>query len=320
MQSFTTQPQSSKAPLDPLSEPALLAAILVPQLEAYLEVNSTTRLLILHYHATELATVLALQRLLGPDLLKVAGVLDSLSSDPPDFASRIISNLLSNENGASRPSSKTIQRPDSHVNPKTQAPFSNSTLSKHKKSPSTVSFAKANYLLPSTATDAEITNFLSGIRRSLAEKDVFYALEPIKNPTVETVSPPRTPSPMMLRKESTSPPHVSGPKKLKSHTRTPTATSRPRTPDNDAVSIKSTTTTLATATERGRREGARERQSEKDWDNFYIGEEDSDDDAYDRMVLGRTGGKPHFGMKTGFIDQGKRKGNSKKALKWLGLA
>lgn len=59
----------------------------------------------------------------------------------------------------------------------------------------------------------------------------------------------------------------------------------------------------------------RERRGDKEWDNFYIGEDDSDDDEYDKMILGRSHQR--------IVPEVKRIGqkrNTKKALKWLGLA
>jgi hypothetical protein len=58
-----------------------------------------------------------------------------------------------------------------------------------------------------------------------------------------------------------------------------------------------------------------ERESEKEWENFYIGEDDSEDDAYNKMILGRAMAKivPE-------VRSVAPKRDKKKALKWLGLA
>ena len=50
---------------------------------------------------------------------------------------------------------------------------------------------------------------------------------------------------------------------------------------------------------------------------LYIGEEDSEDDAYDRMIMGRAGQRivPELEIKVKTVKMDKRK-----ALKWLGLA
>lgn len=55
------------------------------------------------------------------------------------------------------------------------------------------------------------------------------------------------------------------------------------------------------------------RRGDRAWDNFYIAEEDSDDDAYDKMTLGREFAR--------ITPEARRAGRrpTKKALKWLGL-
>jgi len=76
-----------------------------------------------------------------------------------------------------------------------------------------------------------------------------------------------------------------------------------------AASIASTVKTTKTT------KSERERRVANDWENFYIGEEDSEDDAYDKMILGRSMAKivPEVRKKDAKRDK-------KKALKWLGLA
>lgn len=73
-----------------------------------------------------------------------------------------------------------------------------------------------------------------------------------------------------------------------------------------AASIASTKTT---ASERERKRG------DKEWENFYIAEDDSEDDEYDKMILGR--GMQRIVPEVKKVGQ---KANTKKALKWLGLA
>ena len=66
-----------------------------------------------------------------------------------------------------------------------------------------------------------------------------------------------------------------------------------------------------TATERVRR------GDEEEWEDFYVDEQDSDDDAFDRMIMGRSGARiaPEVVRQSNV-----KKRSSKKALKWLGLA
>ena len=66
-----------------------------------------------------------------------------------------------------------------------------------------------------------------------------------------------------------------------------------------------------TATERVRR------GDEEEWEDFYVDELDSDDDAFDRMIMGRSGAR--IGPEVVRQSNGKKR-SSKKALKWLGLA
>lgn len=76
-----------------------------------------------------------------------------------------------------------------------------------------------------------------------------------------------------------------------------------------ASSIASTKTTR---TERGRKNArGDERGAENEWDSFYIGDDDSEDDEFDKMILGRA-------MEVKAAVAPKR--DKKKALKWLGLA
>jgi hypothetical protein len=224
------------------------------------------------------------------------------------------------------------------------------------------SFAKADYLLPSTATDAEITAFLSSIWKCLMEKSAFYTPEPEPKPIIME-RPPLPPPPTStsssrdVRRErdryrdtdkdssySSSHRHgntgsqskisrltggaATGPSSPRSNYSpsiiSTAATTRPSTRHRDqtqndydpsitstrhkyAASIASTKTTNS----------EKERRKDKEWENFYIGDEDSEDDAFDRMIMGRAGQRivpePEVKIKT-------MKRDKRKALKWLGLA
>jgi hypothetical protein len=61
-------------------------------------------------------------------------------------------------------------------------------------------------------------------------------------------------------------------------------------------------------------------KEEKEWENFYIGEDDSDDDEFDRKIMGRQMARivPEVWKMSEVDTQAPR--NKKKALKWLGLA
>lgn len=66
----------------------------------------------------------------------------------------------------------------------------------------------------------------------------------------------------------------------------------------------------------------KDRTSEKTWDNFYIGEDDSDDDEMDRKMMGREMARIVPEERKVSMDsvQVAPPRNKKKALKWLGLA
>lgn len=275
----------------------LLATLLVPHIETYLATNPSVRLLILLYPSSHLPTVIALRKLLGQDVLKIAGVVDTLSSDPRPRTP--ITHPLSNDS-----TSPTIhKRRGSRKSIGSQA----SQNSFHQAKKSELSFSKANYLLPSTATDAEIAAFLSGIWKSLVEKSAFYTPEPELEPiVVEKIVEKfidRKPLPPPKSKIS----RLTGTNDKRSHSYAPSIASTVRS----MATVRTMGTMRTTATGRERRE------VDKAWEDFYIGEVDSEDDDFDRMVMGRAGARivpePIRNM------QGKKR-SSKKALKWLGLA
>ncbi|RDW83139.1 hypothetical protein BP5796_04630 [Coleophoma crateriformis] len=343
LESFAAYHMSS---LDPLSDPEFLAALIIPHLDAYLAINVSTRFLIIQYSAAQLPIVLALRTLLGSSLFRVAGVLDSppfqltrpqtpTSSIP--LAQFSAKNAKARGNLVSVPAGSVSRHPDR----KSSLP--------PRKLPS-LSFSRADYVLPSTATDNEITIFLSSIWKALIEHADFYRpeLEPEAEPStpdprskgttmtgpptsISKCSLPKTPPHTPLKTSRLSQPlqdlsaHQERPNSTQS--RAETTSSRPsrlQSKTSYAPSIRSVRTT---ASERGHRDDACERQSEKEWADFYIGDVDSDDDAYDRMVLGRAGvvpGKTVYHTKkkqSPMVEVAQRRpANSKKALKWLGLA
>jgi hypothetical protein len=350
MQSYCSLPLTVQSTFNPLCNPTVLATLLIPQIEAYLASNTSTRLLILHYPISHLATVYALRQLIGPDTLKVAGILNTLASDPPSSVtrprtpiSRYNSNPLLGEptsplrQRASYTSSlRTSGRKESFIVGSPTPGALRRYASEQKLSVTAISFSKANYLLPSTATDSEITTFLSCIWKCLINKSSFYAPEP-------------NPEPMIVERllSNASQPPIHKSKDTSSWTSTPT---RPQS-DTDhtpqqrdshyplssyrAPTVSSTTSArdtknhrLTGSTKAGTyassiasvktTKSEKKRRADGSWENFYIGDEDSDDDDYDKMIMGRQHAKivPEV-RKTGvFLVQR----NKQKALKWLGLA
>jgi hypothetical protein len=318
MQTFLMLPFIDQGTCDPLSDPTLLATLLIPYLEAYLSTNTSVRLLVLIYPSTHLSTVMALRTLLGQDTLKIAGVLDSLSYDPPSFDSHSRTpiskySILKNPTSPKVHTSSQLRR-DSLKSLAGQISY---TSLQQFKGKSEFSFSKANYLLPSIATDSEISNFLAGICTSLVEKSTYYNPEPEPEPrVVEKIVEKFIEKPSLPPKPASMQPPVSfrqGRKEAKIAQITGNASAgeaRKGPPVSHSYAHSIASTVKTTASERGRRE-------DKAWENFYVGEEDSDDDAFDRMIMGRAGArivpevlKPNAGKKR----------SSKKALKWLGLA
>ncbi|TVY84136.1 hypothetical protein LSUE1_G003726 [Lachnellula suecica] len=337
MQSFSCLPLTTQSTFNPLSNPALLATLLVPQLESYLASNNSTRLLILQFSSTHLATVLALRRLLGEDLFKIAGILDSLASDPPSILSSprrsLNANPLSNDAVSSRAHSRP---PLSHTRgeserslerqvrprPSIAASLAGSTRSSialPKADIASASFSKADYLIPSIATDTEITTFLSGIWTSLMEQSPFYTPEPEPEPVIVEKIVEKVVEKILPRKQARLPTssfrhagHQSKISRLTGSIKHGYSPSSEKSKHGYAPSIASTVkTTKTTASEKSRRDNLA-------WENFYIAEEDSDDDAYDRMILGRGFAKirPETPKPVGQAPIRPKK----KALKWLGLA
>lgn len=172
MQSFSTQPLTHHIHNNLFDNPYLLACLLVPHLETYLAVSTNTRFLLLEYPTEHLATVLALQKLVGSEMLKIAGIIDSESASP--MTSEGVSPLpvyIAQHSKAVPRNLDTISLPGS--------PFPNTnnqgraTIAHRRR----LSFSRANYLLTSSATDAEIAAFISKIWKVLIDADLFYVPE-----------------------------------------------------------------------------------------------------------------------------------------------
>ncbi|KAI1471387.1 uncharacterized protein F4812DRAFT_467483 [Daldinia caldariorum] len=168
MQVFTAQPLTNQTQDNPFSNPLLLATLIIPHLETYMAAHSATRFLLLEYPPEHLATVLALQRLVGVDLLKVAGVLYSEDTSPrpyPGFRVPARTNPhLRTESGPG------LLRSTSRSGATLLAP----TRSKHGETPP---FAKANFLLTSSANESEIATLISTIWKILIDISAFYIPE-----------------------------------------------------------------------------------------------------------------------------------------------
>ncbi|KAI0390065.1 hypothetical protein F5Y17DRAFT_85695 [Xylariaceae sp. FL0594] len=169
MQTFTTQRLARQAHGNPFSNPEQLATLVVPHLETYLAAHSTVRFLLLEYPAEHLPTILAMQQVVGADLLKVAGVVD----------------------GSARQGSHLGYRQHDQV-----APARDWTSIKGQVGvPECQSlFAKVNFALAASASQAESAKFIANIWGVLVGISAIYApiIMQTQTSTSGSTSPPRT--------------------------------------------------------------------------------------------------------------------------------
>ncbi|KAK4455642.1 hypothetical protein QBC34DRAFT_72179 [Podospora aff. communis PSN243] len=152
MQDFTCLPLTKQTRDSPFSNSDTLASLLMPHLESYLAAHPQVRFLILEYTADHLPTVLALRKLIGTESVKVAGIVSGEarpSTAPSGFERDSFAELRSVSG---------LEAFNNHVSPK-------STNAK---------FNKANYILTSSATQGEISAFVSAIRDTLITKSAAY--------------------------------------------------------------------------------------------------------------------------------------------------
>ncbi|KAM0248686.1 hypothetical protein ACHAQJ_009360 [Trichoderma viride] len=138
MQAFTALPLTNQTSDNPFANSYLLATLLIPHLETYLALHSEIRYLLLEYPPEHLPTVLALQKLIGVDLIKVAQIVDSTNKGRLPFTQ--------------------IGGPS--VGPKIDAKTPNLS-SRSANLEFTVS--NANFLLTSTATAKDVAKFVSTV-------------------------------------------------------------------------------------------------------------------------------------------------------------
>ncbi|KAI0131288.1 hypothetical protein F4814DRAFT_457160 [Daldinia grandis] len=170
MQAFTAQPLANQTQDNPFSNPLLLATLIIPHLETYMAAHSATRFLLLEYPPEHLATVLALQRLVGVDLLKVAGILQAESTAPQPYPGFKVP-----------PRTAAHQRTDPGPGILRITTRSGATLlaptTRSSRQRETPSFAKANFLLTSSANESEIATLISTIWKILIDISPFYIPE-----------------------------------------------------------------------------------------------------------------------------------------------
>lgn len=180
MQSFTAQPLANQTQNNPFDSPYLLAGLIIPHLETYLAANHGTRFLLLEYPAEHLSTVLALQKMVGMDVLKVAGIIDSEATSPSPSGISSPNSRRQSSQSAARFSSAEANGLDSINLPGSPFPDERRRISSAMQR--RYSFSEANYLLTCSATESEISVFISTILKHLIDIDPFYTPE-ISPPT-----------------------------------------------------------------------------------------------------------------------------------------
>ena len=304
MQAFTAQPLISQTSDNPFTNSYLLATLIVPHLETYLALHSEVRYLLLEYPPEHLATILALQKLVGVDLMKVAQIVDASSTELLPFTP-----IRGMSISHSSDSSSTLSGLAKPVSPS-------------PRSSADVTVLKANFLLTSTASDSEIATFLSTVWKILAGVSDFYAPEEAPKETPKEASSKASSKlqPGSLQSKFTPFPKV------------PVGLQRPLTPASPKPGAHlshrpvspaaSSRAPSFTETVKTRKSGkskhsrnmsrtSRRRPPTGDGASFitYDPAEDSDYDAEERRLMPLFMHKPKL-----------RKGNSRKALKFLGLA
>lgn len=288
MQAFTAQPLTSQTSDNPFNNPYLLATLIIPHLETYLALHSEVRYLLLEYPPEHLSTILALQKLVGVDLMKVAQIVDSNSGDLGAFK-HIRGGSIDRASEKSGPLGKPAG--------------------------SDVIVSKANFLLTSSANEAEIATFVATVRNMLIDVSQFYTPEeppaPAKKPSLQKAKPaplagnfsafPKTNG----LQSPTTPKYGYMPPPLAS----PVSSTRPNSIAETVRTFKSRATakTKRTKSTKQRRPPT---QDGAESIMTYDPAEDSDYDFEERRLM------PMFLLKPSRM----QKPNSRKALKFLGLA
>lgn len=332
MQSFTRDPLTDSSDNNPFDNPLILATLIIPHLETYLAAHPSVRFLLLEYPPEHLATVVALQSLMGMDLLKIAGIMDT---DGPGSDACSPLDIEHGSQNATPVTSKTLKN-----TPVTPPSFPSQQTNR-------LPFSKANYLLTCSATDSEIGTFISTIWKTLIDMSPFYI--PDYNPssngagtrpgtsrsTKNTIAsaaellPPPPPLPPLVSKYASaynarakrpeSPPvspndgDDSGPTTPRAHNSTlsPPSASRSGSPARSLKSMRSGVARSlgrSTAARSINGNGSVRSHATSSYTVSVVGDGEFYDDEERRLM-------PMFAGPTEV-----RKGNSRKALKWLGLA
>ncbi|RFU72587.1 hypothetical protein TARUN_9673 [Trichoderma arundinaceum] len=281
MQAFTALPLTNQTSDNPFTNSYLLATLLIPQLETYLALHSEIRYLLLEYPPEHLPTVLALQKLIGVDFIKVAQIVDSNNKDRLPFTQ--------------------IGGPSVGIKADAKTP----NLSP-QSSNSNITVSNANFLLTSTATTKEIEKFVSTVWNIQIEacnselsspKKVLPNRKPRPAPLDASFTKfPLSPTSTRSGPSPTSAAMTSSPESLTLSSRRQSFTDNIKTPKSDI--------TYSQAFSRRRLF----RSDSASMTTFDHGSDDSELDLEERRLM------PMFMKPT------ERQGNTRKALKFLGLA
>lgn len=296
MQAFTAQRLTHQTSGNPFTNPYLLATLILPHLETYLALHPEIQYLLLMYPPEHLGTVVALQKLIGIELLKVAQIVESGSKELPFRHIRGMSIGGENDDNSSKRSS----------------PSSRST--------SDVAVSKANYLLTSTATEKDIATFVSTVWSIEIDQDAGTT-SPKGSLDNSQRKKKHRPPPLALKGETFSPFPKIGPQSPLSPTAiAATPVQPPLSPARSlkAHSIAEALRAFKPVKNKGSKSPLPEPPLPADLppasgldpgldSGLDLGEE-SDDDMDERRLM------PVFMQKTKL-----RKPNSRKALKFLGL-
>ncbi|KAI0860295.1 hypothetical protein F4860DRAFT_225884 [Xylaria cubensis] len=350
MQAFTSQPLANQTQDNPFSNPVLLATLIIPHLETYIAAHSGTRFFILDYPPEYLPTVMALQHLIGMDLFKVAGIIDAEAGDRKSsstYRTRTLPKIAhSRTNSASKGASPTLPSP--------KGPKPTFEAAKRIR-PSQSSFSKANFVLTSTATESEIATLISTIWRILIEVSPSYIPDNSSRPNSQQSQYTHnfsTPSPIdskeqypplfraavmlgfarMPEDEIRAQPHNYVSSGTYADLPAPT-TQRPVTPNK--ASKASISETYRSSSNRATPRTPRTTQIQRNKLRHLLGCDTAaldaasdakirDDELYydldDEGENGQFAAEERKYMPLWSQENGLRKGNRSKALKWLGLA
>ncbi|KAF1732063.1 hypothetical protein CRV24_008256 [Beauveria bassiana] len=151
MQAFTSRSFGSQTMAEnPFGNPELLATLILPHLETYLAVHADVRFLILEYPAEHLATVIAMQKLAGVDLVKIAQIVDARSKDRLPFR-HVREGSVDSTSSVSASASSVYSR------------RSSSLTTTSRSITSDVSRTKANFLLTSSASGRDVADFVAAV-------------------------------------------------------------------------------------------------------------------------------------------------------------